>query len=77
VFDYQHRDDYEPSPHDYDVHGDMDEYGPPDGYGRPMPPPPRPIIPDAMYYELPAGLIAPMVKVMMIVIIVLVLMIVV
>ena len=28
------------------------------------PPPPEPIIPNAMYYELPAGLMAPLVKVL-------------
>ena len=36
----------------------MDEYDMP-----PEPPPPEPIIPTALYYELPAGLMAPLVGV--------------
>ena len=44
-------------PKDEEGYG-MDEYDMP-----PEPPPPEPIIPTALYYELPAGLMAPLVGV--------------
>ena len=70
-FDYQHqRPDFEPlvppsMVNEYN-HGrphEEDEYGMEDYELPPNPPVPEPIIPTAMYYELPAGLMAPLVGV--------------